>query len=328
MTEDAGHNQAGGKPPEERRSIWQRFRSWWTKPPTALATLLLGLAGFVLAAVLSLVASILLHFFGASGSVSGYVLIATIAVSLMVGGVSALWATAKYFRVRVQAAEAEREREQAKLAELATDHEALRRLGIYHDHLYNLIDSLIAGDLSLSDLGSEETSQAICGAAERQLQDGTGENCCVSLWMEDSGSVVREKIQGAVNKWVPAVEIGNVFKIVADLGLKPPEKKAFEVDVDSSWLNYRLRIERGRGEAEVFEEDHLEEVHRGSPDLEAFKSCGFRSVRAVSFQREGQTGYLVALSTDANPFSIVEGSYLLWLRHAIELDEAIRGASS
>lgn len=327
MTEDAGHNQAGGKPPEERRSIWQRFRSWWTKPPTALATLLLGLAGFALAAVLSLVASILLHFFGASGSISGYVLIATIAVSLMAGGVSALWATAKYFRVRVQAAEAEREREQAKLAELATDHEALRRLGIYHDHLYNLIDSLIAGDLSLGDLGSEETSQAICGTAEKQLQNGTGVTCCVSLWMEAANSPMRERIQDVLNM-VPAVEMGNAFKIVADLGLKPPERKAFEVNVDSSWLNFRRRIERESGQAEVFEEDHLEEVDRGSADIKAFKSCGFRSVRAVSFQREGQTGYLVALSTEANPFSIIEGSYLLWLRHAIELDEAIRGASS
>src|SRR4051794_16495344 len=118
MPEDKGQPNPSSKP--TRRN---RLRKWWTdRTPNNLWTLILGIAAGLLVLALATVASLLLHFFGSSsGHVSGYVLIAVACASLAIGGLATWWLTRNYYRLRVHAAEVEREREQAKLTELASD---------------------------------------------------------------------------------------------------------------------------------------------------------------------------------------------------------------
>jgi hypothetical protein len=305
------------------QSLWERFKRWWQKPPTAIGTLVLGLVAVALAAILATLAGLLLHFFGPSGHVSGYVLISVACLSLILGGLGVAWPLNSLLREKIRVAEAEREREQAKLTKAAQDHETIRRLGIYQSHVYNLIEALIAGSLSFEDLGGEEASQFLCEATELHLKEASGEICCVSIWMEpkERGSV-REAIQGALS-YLPG-ELGRKFDILAAPGQRKPEQKKLEVEVDTSWLDFNYRVEQRKDEVRVYSQDHLDEVPDGPPDLDVFKEEGYRSVRAVSFKREDQTGYIVVVSKAGDPFTNVEATYFLWLRHAIELDEALR----
>ena len=302
-----------------RYMVW-----WWTeKPSTNLANLGIGLLIVAGSAVLAVIANLLLGIFGPGGHVSGYVLIAAACAALAIGALCAWAITRQFYELRTHASEMELELERGKLAQMEPERETLRRMGIYLTHVYNLLRSLVEGKESLGDLQGESASLALCELTQKHLADGTKHKCVVSLWIEPEATKVREKID-AVLEALPG-GWGPDFELLSAPYLTEKEKKAFEgVHINSSWLKQSYMSEKENSEIKLYSLDNMAKSQVPGGDVQAFKENGYQSVLATSFDREGLTGYIVVLSEKAKAFTPAEGGYVLWLRHAIELDEVVQ----
>jgi hypothetical protein len=316
-----------------------RYAWWWwtTKRSTNANGLIVSLVGIVLGAALAALASLLLHVFGPAGRVPGYALTVGCAVALVVGGVAAWQITRRLYELEVQARDsalAARDTEvKAVLSDLAKaeklldslepDREALRRMTVYFDHICDVFEGILRGDVPLDALESPKTRDLICGVPERQMRAIIGDTVKISIWREPPQSRVMETL-----KHLPSVisdRLGS-FEIVAAPSHSLIETEAFAVHIDSSWIKHNHRCEIEYQDHKVYRADSLRTSGHRANDLQTFMASGFDSVRATSFGRDGRIGYIVVLAQGARPFSLVEERYVLLLRYILEVSGRLNPA--
>lgn len=110
------------------------------------------------------------------------------------------------------------------------------------------------------------------------------------------------------------------FEILAAPDHTPNERDAFEVRIDPSWLKHYQRQEDDHSQQLVYPADEPHMAVLPGDDIVAFTEHGYKSVRAISFRRDGMIGYLVVLAARSQAFSQAEDRYLLWLKRVLELD--------
>jgi hypothetical protein len=341
MSDETTISTSAAEPPPDPEKGRDRLQNWLAAQTTNRGAIVMGfltgLAVLVAAALLALVAGLLLHFFASPSShVSGYVLIAVAVVCVLFSGLLTWSLARRYYATFIRLKEAggyaaalERDQAQKELAELGPERDAVHRLGLYHSHLYNLVSSLIQGDISLADL-TDDSAKIICTTAESLLKKGTRQQCWLSIWREPSPTEGRRQaIIDQLDRRLPVVSV-KTFEILRAPHHTDEEIETFrKVNVSPSWLKWRQLNESDdpEGKSRIFRDDNLQDHRDPAPDIEAFRANGFRSIRAVSFCRGDERGYIAMLSKAAYAFSDVEGYYAVWLRHVIELDEAIRSGA-
>jgi hypothetical protein len=316
------------------------FLSWWwtEKQPNHITTLFLGVVGTLLTTGLVVGVGLLISLLVGAGKVPGYALAIAIGAGLAIGLLSAWLITRAFYELRLQLSDRTHELEQQQsqenlldarrqLSELEPDRRALRRLGAYSDYVFDLIEGLIRGNISLQDLNGEQVKRNICVAPQALLRKMTGQDYYMSIWLEGTAGLISE----GMHRIVEALPIREdradrflTFQILCAPDHTSDECEAFSVSVDDSWLKWNHRTEIRRQEARVYPVDKLPFVGLRGEDLEAFEKNGYRSVRATSFTREGTTGYIVVLAKTETAFSQIEERFLLWLRHALEVDAVLQ----
>jgi hypothetical protein len=305
-----------------------RVRRWVVDARSPLA---LGVLAVFVASGLAALASFLIKVIGPAGSVPGYGLAIAGGICFVLGVLAGWAGTRWYYRlhlttqsVLVRSLEAALDLARARLAALEPDRESLRRFGVYHEHVLNIIDALIKREVSFENLAGDEVELWICGMTEKFIEEGVRHDVLVSIWIESPLGPIREQVRR-----IPGGDrfLGS-FEIVCGPRLTSVERKAFEVHIDPSWLKHNCRYEDEQQRPRTYAADELTLVGRHSgPDIDAFSRHGYQSVRAASFRRNETRGYIVVLSRMPQGFSQVEDRYVLFLKYMFELDEAIRSGA-
>jgi uncharacterized protein YneF (UPF0154 family) len=302
---------------------------------------LIGIWSLFAGGVLTALGGLIIKEAGPSGNVPGYLLVVGCGVCLSAGIAVGWWLTRQFYELELRANRSDFEKVQAQIGQLAAElklereklatfepsEETLRRFGQYSDHVYDLVGSLISGEVSLGDLRSDVAMQAICGATQEHLRSAAGRECKVSIWAEITDPRLRDRIRDAVNERTPD-RIGDLpdkrkFEILAAPEHTANEQEAFEVRIATSWLKHCQRQEEDHTEQLVYQADEPHLSALLGDDMSVFTDHGYQSVRAISFRRDGMLGYLVVLSEAAQAFSQIEDRYLLWLKLVLEIDMAI-----
>jgi hypothetical protein len=305
------------------------LRWWWKDSSTNGDAFIVGTAAGVVAFGITVAVVAVLHAFGRTGQVAGWMLaVGCVASALLGGGVA--WAfVARIMRLTTRALEAELSLAKTELAIAAPEQEDLRRFGIYSDHLALLIDSLFKGKLTFTDLLAEQVVLSL-ELTENRLRSGmTNDELCLSIWREPPvPEGVREQLKEQVRQHVPgmAERLGSSFEIVAAPTLSGTQARALEVHVEPSWLRHKRMQEIDNRRPTVYGADHLDYPDPSGPDIEAFKGLGYGSVRAVSFVRDDITHYVVLLAKEPQAFSQLEERFLLWFRRLLVIEYAVRAA--
>jgi hypothetical protein len=311
-----------------------RWVKWWLgeKPPTNRTGAVTALWAIAAWLALTFLAGFIIHEFGPTGNVPGWVVVVVGGVCLVLGLFSAWLLTRKNYELLVKSlrsdlsrVEVEIERERERWADFEPRKETLRRLGIYSDHLYTLIGTMIAGRISLADLEGEAVARAICDVVATHLRRAAGAEFVLSVWGEPREPRFRERISHAVGEKLPdavsdLLPAKRRFAILNAPDHTVVERKAFEVTVDPSWLKWNQRQEEDHEEFVVFDADLPGLPALKGDDIAAFVEHGYQSVRAIAFERADLTAYLVVLSKHPGAFSEVEDQYLMWLKRVLELD--------
>lgn len=345
MQASSGNN---GKPSFRKHPL--RWVWWWLtrKPPTSLSGIVIAVVVTLLgAAGITALITFVVKAIVPDGRVPGYLLTVVGGVFLTLGCLSSWLVTRAIYQERLTNRDDELEadkREQdlllqardsligeleAKLALaeerlLATElgRVAATRIGMYFTHVYNAVEALIRGDLSLKDLDSNATSHWICATTQKWLREAIEIDFWVSLWVEQPHPIERLPRTDRIGERL------RTFEIAAAPMHEPEELEDFgKVHVDPSWLKHNYRQEQEDPKNPRYRSyvaDRLDLVGLRGPDLDVFKQYDYKSARATSFRHDDKTGYLVILSKEEQPFSIVEDVYLLWLRHVLELDFVLR----
>lgn len=169
------------EPDKQSRSFIREpiaYIKWWLSetPPTNRGTAIIGLWAIFIAGLLTALAGVVLKFVAPPGNVPGYLITVVGGVCLTVGIALSWWLTRKFYELLLRTLRAEHEKTEAelalaqgKLASLEPSEGTLRRFGIYSEHLYELAGTLIAGDISLRDLTSDEVKHAIARSRKHRL---------------------------------------------------------------------------------------------------------------------------------------------------------------
>jgi uncharacterized membrane protein YciS (DUF1049 family) len=314
---------------------------WWTeKQPSHITTLGLGILGTLLTTGLVVGVGVLISLLVGAGNVPGYALAIAVGVGLAIGLPTAWLITRAFYELKLrlsertlellrQRLENDLEDERRKLIELQPDREALNRLGAYSDYMDDLIEAVMRRDISLEALDGKEVERNISVAPQALLRKVAMQEYYVSIWVEGAAG----RLRGSIHWIAEALPLGEGipdrllrFEVVCAPDHTKIDRDAFSVSVDESWLKWNHRVELKRQEERVYRVDKLPFVGLPGDDLQAFEARGYQSVRATSFQRDGTTCYIVVLAKTETAFSQIEERFLLWLRHALELDAALRSA--
>ena len=324
----------------------ERIRERLAKPPSTTLTLVLGvLTIFLASAVGALVGYALSGIGHATREIPFYAFVGA-AGGLAVGLLTAWLGTRLYYELTQRNRRLQNKLMQQRVSNLGEARQNLRRLDLYSDHIYAILEAFVAGELSLHDPSSKDAERTICDAPSECIEEATKARVRLSIWVEasvDSASLfgkaaefVRENVP-ASDKVVEPVEnafAGSKFKVVA--GATTQEQKHFAVRAASSWLWHQRQKEADPPSADGLEmplrdkdldrylyraDDPLE--GRDGKDIDAFRDLKYRAVRAFSFKRGEITCYVVALSKTAMVFTAAEDLYLLWLRRVLELDDVM-----
>jgi hypothetical protein len=311
--------------------------NWWLneKPPTNRSSVATAIWSIGAATLLTLLGGLVIKLVGPAGNVPGYLLVIVGGICLTAGLAVAWVLTRKNYELLVRSLKAEAEKlvaelelEKKRRADFEPSEETLRRLRVYSDHVYTAIGAMIAGELSLNDLGSDTVSRAICDVVRTHLRAATGFEFKLSLWGEAKEPRIRERISGAVSERLPDA-VGDLvparqrFTILAAPEHTPVERNAFEVAIDPSWLKWNQRQEDDHAEFVVFDADVPGMSALRGDDIAAFTTHEYQSVRAIAFQRRDMIAYLVVVSKAPQAFSDIEDQYLMWLKRMLELDSVI-----
>lgn len=341
---------------DKKRTPRQGFRDFFAKPPSTGATFIIGIVVIFAASASATALSFLVEPIGnATTEVPKEAFIAG-GLGLALGLLIAWLGTRQYYKLRMYAGDLQLEAAQVELARLNKASENLRRLDIYSDHLYNLLEALVIDELSLHDPATPDTEFAVCEAPAEYLSEATGFRYALSIWKEPSGDgegiidraadFVRDNLSDKVGDQVANALPTSKFEIVAG---RIPDKKAFAVRIASSWLKHNQYREddepspdpdsplstRGADENHTNRRRRSKDLARfvysaeapysglSEGDIKAFGTHDYKSVRAISFRRSETIYYLVVLSKDDEAFTEAEDLYLLWLRRVLELDRVL-----
>jgi hypothetical protein len=340
----------------KKRSLKERILSYFKKPPSTTATVVIAVLAIFIAGGAATVASILIKpLTTATSDLPNSALIAG-GIGVALGLLLAWIGTVVYYRLRTRVTKLELTATRKELNDRESDTETLRRVEIYADNIYVMLEAFVAKAQSLHDLSSVDTQRAMCEFPEDYLSRATGNRFRLSVLAEpvyDEPSRLR-RAAGRVRDTIPdkvsepvasAMPKGPRFEILIGK-LSTDEREAFAVRVISSWLKHHQSQEDD--EAELFEESPESDHSRRrsnylerfvysadapydkltNADIKAFKRFRYAAVRAISFRRGAQICYLVALSKEENAFTEAEDLYLLWLKRVLELDSVMHNAQS
>jgi hypothetical protein len=297
-----------------------RAWTWLTKKQTTN----LGQVGVGISiAALTAFATLLLKLLGPTSRVSGYFLVITAGVFLLVGSL-VTWQIANLSMDKV---ELELELAKQQLATLEPDREALRRLLTYFNHAHGLVEQILQGELSFPDLHGQTARRSLYAMTAEFLHAGTDRQVAVSVWVEPPVGRVTGAIQRLPEQISDRLDHRS-FQIVGSRNHDDDDLEAFAVHVEPSWLKYNYRQEIDGKRRQAYSAGDFDLSGLRGPDLAAFKKQGYKSVCAASFCRSGGVGYFVVLSKEPQTFTQVEEQYLLWIGRVLELDEVIRTGKS
>ena len=344
------------EPPEKEPSLTDRVRGYFRKPPSTTLTIVIAvLAVFVAGGVAAGVGFLVVNpLTSAANDLPNSALIAG-GVGVALGLLTAWLGAFFYYRLRAYTTRLELQNARRDLSQIDRAKDTLGRMEIYADHIYLILESLVADAQSLHNLSLPDTERDICGVPQEYLSEGTGLQFLLSVWVEPgkdpstklgrAANRIRGTIQDRVGEPLAATLPGGPrFQILAGR-IDKDERDAFEVRVESSWLKHRQSGE----EDEPYPDNTAAESVDGSReskharrrqqtlerfvygaeapytkltggDINGFKRFNYASVRAISSRRDGRVCYLVALSKAENAFTEAEDLYLLWLRRVLQLD--------
>ena len=301
-----------------------------------------------LAGLLSALVGLIIKPLAKANETPGYVFIAVGGLCLLAGIAVAWRVTRQYYELRLAnveaggSTEARLDRLEEREQQLASSITLLDRVGTYTEHVYTLMEVVGREGGPLADLAGAKVAQVICALAEGCFRRATDANVLVSIWGEPDSVGVGDRISRTVGQRVsdPVSELlpgGPRFEILNAPHHPDEEREAFaEIHVENSWLKYNQKDEEHPSDAQEQEEpreraDKKRRVYRADApysalrgeDIRAFSAARYKSVCAVSFERDGAVGYLVALSKTPSAFGELEERYLLWLRRVIHLDGSL-----
>ncbi len=354
------------QPPEipdpKKPSLKERLRGYFRKPPSTTATVVIAVLAIFIAGGVATAASILIKpLTTATSDLPDSALIAG-GIGVALGLLLAWIGTVVYYQLRTRVIKLELKATQKELNDRESDTETLRRVEIYADTIYLMLEAFVAKAQSLHDLSSVDTQRAMCEMPEDYLLRATGNNFRLMVLAEPAhdepgrlrraAGRVRENIPDKVSEPVAnALPKGPAFEILIGKFTKD-EREAFAVRVSSSWLKHHQSQEDDdpyteddgvdspesrESERSRRRESYLERFVYSADapydkltnaDIKAIKRFKYAAVRAISFRRGAKSCYLVALSKVDGAFSEAEDLYLLWLKRVFELDGVMHNADS
>jgi hypothetical protein len=349
----------------DKKPPWQvRLREELAKPPSTARTIAIGLVVIFAASAVGSVTGYLLSGVGnATREVPFYAFVGA-GAGLAVGLLSAWLGTRLYYRLLERNRRLEYDVMQQRVARLGASRENLRRLDLYSDHIYGILESFVTAELSLHDPSSTDAARTICEAPAEYIHEATDQNVVLSIWAEPSNDkegiiskaadfvpdFVRENIPNKMAEPVEDALLGAKFHII--VGGTKSERKAFTVRIASSWLkHHQLKEDDEQLSSDEQNEHHLNSTDDELPrrlqdldrfvyradapydglndrDIKAFRDLKYNAVRAISFTRNNTIYYVVALSKSEGVFTEAEDLYLLWLKRVLELDYAMHPADT
>jgi hypothetical protein len=223
-----------------------------------------------------------------------------------VGSFAGVLVTRRFYKAQLRVTQLEREQTSKRLSSVEPEFEALKRLGVYTDHFQNILDSVLAGELSLQGFPKHKNpliEQAFCRMPREHIKTATNREIRLSMWAEGQSKFRRGK-----------------FEVVFAPNHEGAEADQFCVQIRDSWLfhaeEHRMRHPQS---TRLHAIDDLDIGGLFGDDLEVFRELGYKSVRAISCTFDGRLVRLVALSKAPLAFSDMEDRYLLLLWGALEV---------
>jgi hypothetical protein len=334
---------------DDRKSRRKRIRAALAKPPSTAVTLIIGVVSIFLAGLAASGAGYLVKPLSSATREARPVDFTDVAVGLVVGLLIAWLGTQLYYRLQKRTRQLELDKVRYELTRLARTRDTLSTVRIYADHLYNLLEAYVGDELTLHDPRSADFTHFICEVSSEYLAEATKCDFTLSLWGEPQASR-RASDRTILHDAQPSLPgVTDHFEYLAGR-MEPNEKEAFlVVRIGSSWLKHNRTLEQDYEAPSQPNASRLDAPHddagrigrraqdlerfvysidapchkRSEGDIRAWKQCGYRSVRAVSFDRPDMVCYLIAASRNSDAFSEAEEIYLLWLKRVLELDPAM-----
>jgi hypothetical protein len=334
------------------------MRATLAKPPSTALTLFIGVVSIFLAGLAASGAGYLVKPLNSATREARPVDFTDVAVGLVVGLLIAWLGTQLYYRLQQRTRQLELDKVRLELARMARTRDTLSTVRIYADHLYNLLEGYVGDELTLRDPMSEDFTHFICEVSNQYLAEATKCDFTISLWGEPQTSrraSDRASLQDAAPLDTARLppEVSDRFQYLAGR-MEANEKEAYRVRIGASWLRHNRTLEQEYDAPTGENTPRLDQPHddagrtgrraqdlerfvysidapchkRSEPDIIAWKQCGYRSVRAVSFDRPGMICYLIAASRNPGAFSEAEEIYLLWLKRVLELDPVMHVPSA
>jgi hypothetical protein len=169
------------KEPDKKPSWRVRLREELAKPPSTARTIAIGLVVIFAASAVGSVTGYLLSRVGtATREVPFYAFVGA-GAGLAVGLLSAWLGTRLYYRLLERNRRLEFDVMQQRVARLGASRENLRRLDLYSDHIYGILESFVTAELSLHDPSSTDAARTICEALRNIFtRQPTKTLCCLS----------------------------------------------------------------------------------------------------------------------------------------------------
>jgi hypothetical protein len=204
------------------------------------------------------------------------------------------------------ARELEKEKLEDKLREVEADNQLKTRTSAYIAHFQSVLDDVLRGELSLAGFPRTKDDRlraAFCELPSKQIEDETGQEVALSIWVESKSKLRRGK-----------------FDVVFDANHEMGEVAEFDVKVRGSYLRQALEHLKQHPEtSRLHKLDNLDKSSDFGDDIAAFRAHGYRSLRAVAVDLGGKPVRLVALSKQSHTFGEFEDKYLLLLWCALEV---------
>jgi hypothetical protein len=231
---------------------------------------------------------------------SGWDALFAVVVAVVLGYLAGLLSSRAYYKAQIRTSQLERDSLLGQLQAIEPSYEALKRLGVYTDHIQNTLAAVLDGKLSVNGLPAEPDARlerAFCEMPHELILTAAQKDVRFSIWIEGRLKIRRDR-----------------FSIVC-APHNESEKTRFNVRIRNSWLQHgEEHLKQHPESRRLHAIDDLNIAGLFGDDIAVFREAGYESVRAFAFEVDGRPIRLVALSAEPLAFSEVEDRYLLLLR--------------